>query len=56
MTQPSTDISLNAPADLAAQLRVHSVRATTSAGSGHRTSSMSAADLLAGNIVVTTRE
>ncbi|GAA1484804.1 transketolase [Brachybacterium fresconis] len=33
--------------ELAAQLRVDSVRASTSAGSGHPTSSMSAADLLA---------
>jgi transketolase len=34
-------------AELAAQLRVDSIRASTSAGSGHPTSSMSAADLLA---------
>src|SRR5579859_4958348 len=33
--------------DLAAQLRVDSIRASTSAGSGHPTSSMSAADLMA---------
>jgi transketolase len=33
--------------DLAAQLRVDSVRSSTAAGSGHPTSSMSAADLLA---------
>jgi len=33
--------------ELAAQLRVDSIRASTSAGSGHPTSSMSAADLLA---------
>ncbi len=33
--------------DLAAQLRVDSVRCSTSAGSGHPTSSMSAADLMA---------
>jgi transketolase len=33
--------------ELAAQLRVNSIRASTSAGSGHPTSSMSAADLLA---------
>jgi transketolase len=32
---------------LARQLRVDSIRASTSAGSGHPTSSMSAADLLA---------
>lgn len=34
-------------AELAAQLRVDSIRASTSAGSGHPTSSLSAADLLA---------
>ncbi len=34
-------------AELAAQLRVDSIRASTSAGPGHPTSSMSAADLLA---------
>ena len=33
--------------DLAAQLRVDSIRATTQAGSGHPTSSLSAADLMA---------
>ncbi len=33
--------------DLAAQLRVDSIRSSTSAGSGHPTSSMSAADLIA---------
>jgi transketolase len=33
--------------DLAAQLRVDSIRATTAAGSGHPTSSLSAADLMA---------
>jgi transketolase len=42
-----TDISLDVVADLAAQLRVDSIRSSTSAGSGHPTSSMSAADLLA---------
>ena len=46
-TSLNSDISLNAVADLAAQLRVDSIRASTSAGSGHPTSSMSAADLLA---------
>jgi transketolase len=45
-------ISLDDVAELAAQLRVDSVRSSTSAGSGHPTSSMSAADLLA---VLTTR-
>jgi transketolase len=38
---------LDTAAELAAQLRVDSIRASTSAGSGHPTSSMSAADLLA---------
>ena len=46
-TQPLTGIGLDLAADLAAQLRVNSIRASTSAGSGHPTSSMSAADLLA---------
>jgi transketolase len=40
-------IDLDAAAELAAQLRVDSVRSATAAGSGHPTSSMSAADLLA---------
>jgi transketolase len=43
----TNDISLDVAADLAAQLRVDSIRSSTSAGSGHPTSSMSAADLLA---------
>ncbi len=50
MTTTSTvtaGAGLAAVADLAAQLRVDSIRASTSAGSGHPTSSMSAADLLA---------
>src|SRR6201994_381072 len=46
-TAPNNDISLDVAADLAAQLRVDSIRSSTSAGSGHPTSSMSAADLLA---------
>jgi transketolase len=46
-TDLTSNTSLDAVADLAAQLRVDSVRASTSAGSGHPTSSMSAADLLA---------
>ena len=33
--------------DLARQLRVDSIRCTTEAGSGHPTSSMSAADIMA---------
>src|SRR3954454_3905616 len=43
----TTHISLETTAQLAAQLRVDSIRSSTSAGSGHPTSSMSAADLLA---------
>jgi len=45
--EPAAMIDLDTVADLAAQLRVDSVRSSTSAGSGHPTSSMSAADLLA---------
>jgi transketolase len=40
-------VSLGTAAELATQLRVDSIRSSTSAGSGHPTSSMSAADLLA---------
>ena len=40
-------VELQHIADLAAQLRVDSIRCTTAAGSGHPTSSMSAADLMA---------
>ncbi|MET8965620.1 transketolase [Streptomyces sp. NPDC004074] len=46
-SQPVTSIDLGQVEELAAQLRVDSVRSSTSAGSGHPTSSMSAADLLA---------
>ena len=46
-TEPASMIGLDTVAELAAQLRVDSVRSSTSAGSGHPTSSMSAADLLA---------
>jgi transketolase len=46
-SQPLTGIDLATAGDLAAQFRVDSVRSSTSAGSGHPTSSMSAADLLA---------
>jgi transketolase len=46
-TDLSAETSLDAVAELAAQLRVDSIRCSTSAGSGHPTSSMSAADLLA---------
>src|SRR5690349_16063599 len=44
---PMSETTLDTVADLAAQLRVDSIRSSTSAGSGHPTSSMSAADLLA---------
>jgi transketolase len=47
VSEPVSQMSLDTVAELAAQLRVDSVRASTSAGSGHPTSSMSAADLLA---------
>ena len=49
MSAPSstTDVDLALAAELGQQLRVDSVRCSTSAGSGHPTSSMSAADLLA---------
>jgi transketolase len=46
-TAAKTDIDLALAGELAQQLRVDSVRSSTSAGSGHPTSSMSAADLLA---------
>jgi transketolase len=51
-TEHDSKIGLDTVAELAAQLRVDSIRSSTSAGSGHPTSSMSAADLLA---VLTTR-
>src|SRR3954470_16474412 len=44
---PLTGSDLETLATLARQLRVDSIRSSTSAGSGHPTSSMSAADLLA---------
>ncbi|RSM55791.1 transketolase [Actinoplanes sp. ATCC 53533] len=44
---PTSGSGLRAVAELAAQLRIDSIRASTSAGSGHPTSSMSAADLVA---------
>ena len=44
---PLTTADLATVTQLARQLRVDSIRASTSAGSGHPTSSMSAADLLA---------
>ena len=46
-TSIKTDVDLHTAGELAQQLRVDSVRSSTSAGSGHPTSSMSAADLLA---------
>ena len=46
-TAIKTDVDLSTAGELAQQLRVDSVRSSTSAGSGHPTSSMSAADLLA---------
>src|ERR671910_51231 len=47
MTAALTTSDIATLAQLAAQLRVDSIRSSTSAGSGHPTSSMSAADLLA---------
>jgi transketolase len=46
-SSPLTTADLATVAQLARQLRVDAIRASTSAGSGHPTSSMSAADLLA---------
>jgi hypothetical protein len=46
-SSPLTTADLATVSQLARQLRVDSIRASTSAGSGHPTSSMSAADLLA---------
>lgn len=43
----STNASIDSLKSLAAQLRIDSIRCTTAAGSGHPTSSMSAADLMA---------
>lgn len=42
-----TVLGLNDVRELAQQLRVDSIRCSTSAGSGHPTSSMSAADVMA---------
>ena len=47
MSTALAEPELDTLAELAAQLRVDSIRSSTSAGSGHPTSSMSAADLLA---------
>src|SRR5919204_1279260 len=46
-TSRLTDQEREALQELAAQLRVDSIRCSTQAGSGHPTSSMSAADLMA---------
>ena len=46
-TEITAETGLDAVAELAAQLRVDSIRSSTSAASGHPTSSMSAADLIA---------
>jgi len=47
MTTTLNQPGLDDVAEVAAQLRVDSIRSSTSAGSGHPTSSMSAADILA---------
>src|SRR6266404_3450684 len=47
MTTTETNPQVQQWTDLAQQLRVDSIRSTTAAGSGHPTSSMSAADLMA---------
>ncbi|MET7751317.1 transketolase [Micromonospora sp. NPDC005367] len=47
LTAPTATIGLDTAAEVAAQLRVDSIRSSTSAGSGHPTSGMSAADLFA---------
>jgi transketolase len=47
MTTTETDTNVQQWTQLAQQLRVDSIRCTTTAGSGHPTSSMSAADLMA---------
>jgi transketolase len=47
MTTTQTDPKVQQWTELAQQLRVDSIRCTTAAGSGHPTSSMSAADLMA---------
>jgi transketolase len=46
MTTTETSLQVQQWTNLAQQLRVDSIRATTAAGSGHPTSSMSAADLM----------
>ena len=47
MTATETNPQVQQWTQLAQQLRVDSIRCTTAAGSGHPTSSMSAADLMA---------
>src|SRR6202045_2419970 len=47
MTATETNPQVQQWVNLAQQLRVDSIRCTTTAGSGHPTSSMSAADLMA---------
>src|SRR5260370_5681704 len=47
MTLTERDLNVEQLHELAQQLRVDSIRSSTAAGSGHPTSSMSAADLLA---------
>ena len=47
MTALAEEVSVKDYQSLAAQLRVDSIRCTTEAGSGHPTSCMSAADLMA---------
>src|SRR5438309_11780530 len=47
MTTAQTEPKVQQWTNLAQQLRVDSIRSTTAAGSGHPTSSMSAADLMA---------
>jgi transketolase len=47
MTTTQTNLQVQQWVNLAQQLRVDSIRCTTTAGSGHPTSSMSAADLMA---------
>ncbi len=47
MTTTETNLQVRQWTNLAKQLRVDSIRPTTNAGSGHPTSSMSAADLMA---------
>ncbi len=47
MTTTQTESQVQHWTNLAQQLRVDSIRSTTAASSGHPTSSMSAADLMA---------